>query len=170
MFALVLGVLRARTAQTATVLLLTVLASVAATASPWYLLASARRAAAAEVDAAPAAKRMLSVRGITGTAGDPQAALTNFGDSVKRMLPVPGPNPVLGVTRSLSAIQALTTHSMSMAYRDGFCTHMQLVGSCATAPGEAVISSYSAAGLRLDVGDLLTLGACPTSAPTALPP
>jgi hypothetical protein len=78
---------------------------------------------------------MFSVRRITATAGDPQAALTNFRDSVQGLLPLRDSNPVLGVASSLSAIQARTTHSMPLAYRDGFCVHMRLVGSCPTRVG-----------------------------------
>lgn len=168
MFALVLGALRARPVQAVTVLFLTVLASAAATASPWYMLASARRAAVAEVRAAPAASRTLSVRRITTTSTDPRTALATFGSSVQRLLPVRDPEPVLGMTHSLGVSVASTMRPTPVAYRDDACAHLRITGSCPTAADEVVISQYTAGLLGLEPGATLSLREFATSPPVVL--
>jgi putative ABC transport system permease protein len=57
MWTLIIGAVRARTAQVLTVFVLTALAAAIAAAGPWFGFASMSSAAAADVVAAPAEQR-----------------------------------------------------------------------------------------------------------------
>jgi putative ABC transport system permease protein len=168
MFALVLGAVRARSAQAVTALILTVLATGAAAASPWYMLAATHRATVADVAAAPTGQRMLSVRRVVATGGDPRSALTSFSSSVREFLPVQDANPMLGMMKSLMLQRATTALSVTLAYRNGFCARVRLTGACPAAADEVAISTYAAESLGLEVGDPVTMSESPDSAPVRL--
>ena len=168
MLALVLGAVRARTAQALTVLILTALAAAVAVAGPWYGLAAASRAAAADVTHAPPGQRIVSVRQITGTAGDPQRALDAFTGEARRLLPVPGLAPVRGMTIAQVALDAERTPDMSLSYREDFCSHVRLTGDCPAKPGQVAISQNAAEQLGLGIGDDLQLAATELSLPVRL--
>src|SRR5215204_5110782 len=102
MFALVLGAVRARTAQVWTVLMLSALATAAAVAGPWFASAASSRAAAADVAAAPAAQRTLSVRQLVNTTGQPRATLDSFADAVRDILTIRDGEPVLGMRQAMT--------------------------------------------------------------------
>src|SRR4051812_28896988 len=120
MFALVLGAVRARTAQVWTVLMLTALASAAAVAGPWFASATATRAAAADVAAAPAIQRTLSVRQLVGTTGQPQSSLDSFAAAVRRNLTIGEGDPVLGMRQPMTIARAGIDQEIVVGYRDGF--------------------------------------------------
>jgi len=71
----IVGAVRARGPQSAMVLILAALLAAAAAAAPWYGLAVASRVATADVAAAPAAQRVVSVRRPVPATGDPQGVL-----------------------------------------------------------------------------------------------
>jgi len=168
MLALVLGAVRARGAQALTVLVLTALAAAVAAAGPWYGLAAASRAAASDVAHAPAAQRLVSVRQITGTAGDPEQALDAFTDVVRGLLPVPDRDPVRGMTVAQSAVGEDGAPDMQLSYREGFCSHARLTGECPARAGEVAISQEAAEQLGIGIGDHLDLAATEVSTPLRL--
>ncbi|AGL19834.1 FtsX-like permease family protein [Actinoplanes sp. N902-109] len=177
MIGLILGAVRARAAQALTVLVLTALAAAVAVAGPWYAFAAGSRAAAADVSNAPAADRIVSVRQITETSGDPRQALDAFGNAVRGALPLPDLRPMLGMTLALYVWTgggnpdtgvAEDGPAMSVAYRDDLCDHLRLVGSCPARPGDAVISQDDAQRLHLDIGDKLNLSLTQLSDPVPL--
>ncbi len=168
MVALVLGAVRARTAQALTVLILTTLMAAVAAAGPWYAIAASSRAADADVAAAPAAQRTLSVRQSAETGGNPRPALDTFRSTVGRILPIAGVRPVLGMTVGLTADRGDGSPPMSVAYREEFCTHVVLSGPCPAAAGEAAISQDVAQQLGLGPGGRLVLRASQNTAPLTL--
>ena len=168
MVALVLGAIRARTAQALTVLILTALIAAVAAAGPWYAMAASSRAADGDVAAAPAGQRTLSVRQTAETGGDPQTALDAFRGTVARLLPIPGLRPVLGMTVALTTRSGEGTPTMSISYRDEFCAHVRLTGPCPAAAGEASVSQDVADQLGLALGDELVLQASQNTVPVTL--
>lgn len=168
MLTLVFGAVRARTAQALTVLVLTALAAAVAAAGPWYGLAAASRAAASDVAQAPPAQRIVSVRQITGTAGDPQRALDAFADATRRLLPVPDLEPVRGMTIAQNALTGEGAPDMSLSYREGLCSRVRLTGECPARAGEVAISQDAAEHLGLGIGDDLQLAASEVSLPVSL--
>jgi putative ABC transport system permease protein len=168
MLALVFGAVRARTAQALAVLVLTALIAATAAAGPWYVLAASSRAADGDVAAAPASERTLSIRKLATTGGDPEGALEGFAGTVRDMLPLPGLQPTLGMTLSLTAQRSDAKPSMAVSYRDDFCEHVRFTGSCPSAAGEAAISEDAAGRLGLDIGDKLVLQASELTVPVEL--
>ena len=110
MLALILGAVRTRTAQAVTVLVLTALAAAVAFAGPWYGIAASARAAAADVAAAPAAQRILSIRQIVTIDGDPRAALDTFAAAV-------GAEPEVLADVDLLDRKALNEHIANEVFR-----------------------------------------------------
>lgn len=161
MFALVLGAVRARTAQVLTVLVLTVLATAAAAAGPWFALAAASRAAAADVAAAPAAQRMLSVRQLVQTNGQPRASLNSFAGAAGALLTVRDGTPVLGMRQTMFVSRLGTDQGIAVSYRDGFCAHVKLAGRCPSAVGDAAVSLRAAQQLGIEAGDRITVRSTP---------
>jgi putative ABC transport system permease protein len=168
MIALVLGAVRARTAQALTVLILTTLIAAVAAAGPWYAIAASSRAADGDVAAAPAGQRTLSVRKSAATEGDPQTALDAFRSTVGGLLPIPNLEPVLGMTVALTTGRGEGSPSMSVSYRDDLCTHVRLTGPCPAARGEAAISQDAAEQLGVAPGGDLELRASQNTVPVKL--
>ena len=168
MIALVFGAVRARTAQALTVLILTALIAAVAVAGPWYALAAGSRAADGDVAAAPAAQRTLSIRKVASTSGVPGPALDAFAGAVRGILPIPDPNPVLGMTVALAVEGGDTDPAMSVSYRAGFCEHVRLTGTCPAGSYEAAVSQDVAEQLGLEVGDSLKLQASQNTVPVRL--
>ncbi|MDY7090853.1 MAG: FtsX-like permease family protein, partial [Actinomycetota bacterium] len=168
MFTLIWGAVRTRTAQVLTVLVLTALAAAVAAAGPWFAYASMNRAATADVTAAPAEQRLLSVRQIADTEGDPRAAIDDLTSRVQGQLPLPQADPVTGLALPLTARVGGGNPSMNLAFREDFCAHVELEGACPASPGEAAISVAAAQRLGLRIGDLLPLRASLASAPIVL--
>jgi hypothetical protein len=168
MFALIFGAVRTRTAQALTVLVLTALASAAAVAGPWFASAAATRAANADVVAAPAGQRVLSARQMVATNGDPRAALDSFATSVRRVLPVQDADPVLGASLAMTVNRASATRDVSIDYRDGFCQHVRLTGTCPAGRADVAISNSVAQQLGLAVGDRFEIRASPSTDPVRL--
>ncbi|GIG42496.1 ABC transporter permease [Dactylosporangium siamense] len=160
MLRLVLGALRARTAQAWTVFALAVLLVTAATAGPWYAAAAERRAAAADVAVAPVEQRMLSVRRQLDPDGDAPVALTTFRATVDRLLTVRDGAPVLGMAVSMSFGKGGES-SVTAAYRDGVCGHLRIEGDCPRAAGETIVSGATAEVYGLHIGDTVVFSSQP---------
>jgi hypothetical protein len=152
-FALLLSAVRARLAQTATVLVLTALGVTAVVAGPWCAIASARTAAAVDVASATAGQRTVAVREQTGPTPDPHQALADFRQEIERTLTVPAERPTVGIRQSTLA----DGHGVPMAYRDQLCEHVRIAGSCPSAPDEGILNTATAEVLGLRVGQQLAL-------------
>jgi hypothetical protein len=154
------GAVRTRTHSALSVLVLAALAATAAAAGPWYGLTVASRAAGAEVAARPAAQRVVTVHhsGVD-VAGDPRRALDGFASTVRRLLPLAGAVPVLGLTEDTLHSDASGSSGLPLAYRDGFCAHARLTGTCPDRAGTAAISADTARRLGLRPGGTLVVRA-----------
>ncbi|HEY0535337.1 MAG TPA: FtsX-like permease family protein [Actinoplanes sp.] len=152
------GAVRRRTAQAVLVAVLAAILTTAGVAGCWYGLAVASRAAGAVVDAAPAAERVVSVQKDADTGGDPRAALDAFGTQIRGLLTLPGAVPLAGLEADMTYTQGGTntvgvTTGLPLVYRDDFCGHVRLKGSCPAAAGETAISADVAQRTSLRPGD-----------------
>src|ERR1700754_2455545 len=116
MFALIWGAVRNRRAQVLTVLVLTALAAAVAAAGPWFAIAGIDRAAAADVAAAPAQQRTVSVRTRSDTQGDPRNVLRQLGTKVDGLLPFAAPAQTAGLVVPLTVPHGDATIAMGVAY------------------------------------------------------
>ncbi|WP_328460555.1 ABC transporter permease [Actinoplanes sp. NBC_00393] len=157
MFALVLGAVRARTAQVLTILVLAALATAIVAAGPWYGFAAAGRAAGTNLAGAESTERVVTVRQSIDTQGKPQAALDRFATGVRAGLRVELREPVVGLTVPLTVRQGANTLAMPMAYREGFCDRVRLEGRCPARSGEVAISQEAATRLGLAPGDTVEM-------------
>ena len=167
----IVGAVRARGPQSAMVLILAALLAAAAAAAPWYGLAVASRVATADVAAASAAQRVVSVRRPVPATGDPHGVLGAFAREVPGLLPVTGARPVLGVAQEMyykPPASGAATARISLAYRDDFCAHVRLAGRCPAGPGEAAISRDSAQRLKLREGATIGVRATASGDPARL--
>lgn len=166
MFTILWGALRSRAAQACTLLVLTALPAAVAAAAPWFALAETEHAARATADAVPAAQRTVIVHWDSETADDPAGALAAFGDSVRRTLPMPGADGVLGLARPMSVTDATgVPDHVNVDYRDDFCAHVTFVsGGCPAAAGDAAVTEPVATRLGVKAGDRLDVQAT-TAAP-----
>ena len=163
---MILGAVRARAAQSFMVLVLAGLLTTAAVAAPWYGLTVASRVAAADVAVAPAAQRVLSARMQGTISGNARAGLDEFGRSVTGTLVIPGATALLGAVRPMVYRPDTTSAASSavpVAYRDDFCSHVRLSGSCPGAAGQAAISGDAAKRLKLKAGDPIPVRQSPGS-------
>jgi len=156
---LVLAALRARRAQTWTVLALAVIAVAGAVGAPWYVLASARSATANEVSAAPTQERAVSVSHDTRLGGGdtPAGALADLRSAVEHAFQVPDGHPVLSLYQLGDASLPHGLLALQVAYRDGVCAHLTLAGACPRAVNEVAVSRRTAELTGLDVGGVLTV-------------
>jgi FtsX-like permease family protein len=166
------GAVRRRTGQAVLVAVLGAILTTASVAACWYGLAIASRAAGSVVDAAPAAERVISVSHDADTAGDPRAALDTFGARIHGLLPLPGAIPLTGLAADMTYTQpgkntAGVTTGLPLVYRDDFCRHVRLTGSCPAAAGESAISADVAQRTGLKPGDRIVVN--PVAASGALP-
>lgn len=153
MLTLILGAVRTRTAQVLTVLVLTALAAAVAAAGPWFAFASMSSAAAADVAAAPAEQRVVSVRLITHIGDGPRDTVDQFASRVRDLLPLPAARPVNGLMIAMSVSRGSESDALPVAYRDEFCANVQLRGPCPARPLEVSISAVASRRLGLHAGD-----------------
>ncbi|MEU4557171.1 FtsX-like permease family protein [Actinoplanes sp. NPDC023936] len=168
MFMLVIGAVRARTAQVLTILLLAALAAAVAVAGPWYAYAAAGRAAEADLGAARAIERVVSVRSGADTQGLPEEAFARFTDDVKSLLPPEFGDPVTGITVTLGVRLGSESTSMAVAHREGFCANVRLDGPCPSRKGEVAVSHEAAQRLGVKAGDRISMTSSVTNAPLVL--
>jgi putative ABC transport system permease protein len=156
------GAVRRRTGQAVLVAVLAAILTTASVAACWYGFAVASRAAGAVVDAAPAAERVVSAQKQAETAGDPRAALDAFGTQIRGLLTLPGAVPLTGLEADTTYTQlgksaVGTSTGLPLTYRDDFCAHVRLTGSCPAATGEAAISADVAQRTQLKPGDRIVV-------------
>lgn len=168
MLALVLGAVRARTAQALTVGILTALAAAVAVAGPWYGLSAAAHSAAADVAAAPAGQRVVSVRQIGDTNGQPRQALGALSATVRRELPIGNSDAVLGLSQAMLTRRGGADVTMTAIYRDQFCAHVHLEGACPATAGEAALSRVVAQQLGIALGQNVEIRSAPAVDPIKL--
>ncbi|MEU4688324.1 FtsX-like permease family protein [Actinoplanes sp. NPDC023714] len=168
MFMLVIGAVRARTAQALTILLLAALATAVAVAGPWYAFAAAGRAAEADLGAARPAERIVSVRAGADTQGLAEEAFTRFASDVRGRLPAEFGEPVVGLTVPLSIREGSASTAMAVAHREEFCANVRLDGPCPERRGEAAISQEAAQRLGVKAGDRISLTSSVTNRPLVL--
>ncbi|MEV4626263.1 FtsX-like permease family protein [Micromonospora sp. NPDC049523] len=156
MLGLVLSAIRVRRAQAAILFVLTGLAVAAATAAPWYVLATARTVALAQVEGAD--PRFLAARA-TGSVVKPpaenvtgEALLTVARTSGARALTVPGTSPTVALRYSGNAASPTGKVRLTIAYRDRVCSHLLVDGACPDGPGQAVLSRRTAELLQVGLG------------------
>ena len=155
MFALVIGAVRARAAQVLTILVLTLLASAVAVAGPWYGFAAVGKSAQSYLDVASASQRTISVANRVDLRDAPAARLSRFTTEVRAGLPAGLGDGVTGMTWPLNVRTGVSSASMPVAYREEFCAHVRLTGSCPAARGEVALSRVAAQRLGVEVGGSL---------------
>ncbi|HEY0532906.1 MAG TPA: ABC transporter permease, partial [Actinoplanes sp.] len=156
------GAVRRRTGQAVLVAVLAAILATAAVAACWYGFATASRAAGAVAGAAPASERVISVRHDAGTDGDPRAALDAFGARIRGLLRLAGAVPLTGLEADTTYTQAGkntagVSTGLPLTYRDDFCDHVRLTGSCPAATGDAAISADVAQRTQLKPGDRIVV-------------
>jgi hypothetical protein len=156
MLAVVLGAIRARRAQAATLFLLTVLAVAAATAAPWYVVSAARSVAVADVTGAPAAQRVVLATARVENGPDADARVRA---EVGRVVDIPGGSGTASVRVAGELAREGVKQAATVAFRDEMCAHLTLVGSCPAAPGDALVSDRTATRLGLAAGEVATFTA-----------
>ncbi|HEY2669215.1 MAG TPA: ABC transporter permease [Rugosimonospora sp.] len=155
MIRVVLGALRARGAQTLTVLVLAVLAVAAATAAPWYVLAADDAALVNDVLTAPAADRVISAERNQDLDRAPAELLATFRADVAQAIDLPGEDTYLGMAQAGRYQRGTVSVSVPVNYRDGICDHVALTGRCPSAPGDALVTRRSAELTDVRIGDTL---------------
>ncbi|WP_326562913.1 FtsX-like permease family protein [Micromonospora sp. NBC_01796] len=157
MLGLVLSAIRVRRAQAAILFVLTGLAVAAATAAPWYVMATARTVALAQVEGAD--PRFLAARA-TGSVVKPpaenvtgEALLTAARTNGGRALTVPGTSPTVALRYSGNAAGPTGRLRLTIAYRDRVCPELVVDGACPDGPGQAVLSRRTAELLQVGIGD-----------------
>ncbi|MEV6304090.1 FtsX-like permease family protein [Actinoplanes sp. NPDC051861] len=168
MFALVFGAVRTRAAQVLTILLLTALAAAVAAAGPWYAFAAVGDAASAYLEVAPGTQRRVSVESRIDIKGDPDSELERFTDRVVSGLPAGLGDGFTGMAKPVSVRTGPASTNMPVAYRDGFCEHARLTGSCPSARGEIAISHETAQRLGVEAGGTLSILTSTSSGPLLL--
>jgi putative ABC transport system permease protein len=153
MLAVVLGAIRARRAQAATLFLLTALAVAAATAAPWYVVSAARSVAIADVTGAPAIQRV--VLATVRVQGGPDAAAEVRAEG-GRVVDIPGGSGTGSVRASGELAYKGVKQGANLAFRDDVCAHLTLSGGCPAAAREALVSDRTATRFGLAAGDKAT--------------
>ncbi|MBM2619737.1 ABC transporter permease [Actinoplanes sp. LDG1-06] len=168
MYYIALGAVRRRSGPALLMALLAALLATGASCAAWYGLTVSSRSAGAEVLRAPVEERVILARQPGDTTDDPRGALDRFASTVREMLPVPSGTPVLGVvaeaTYNYPGRSGAST-GLPIAYRDGFCEHAKVTGSCPATANDAAISADTARRLKLKAGDTFRLRSATSSIP-----
>ena len=165
----VLSALRARRTTTVAVFVLTVLASVGASAAPYFLASGRSEIVASDVAAATADERVLNLTATANfRAGDPspQSALRT---RVEQVLAVPGATVTIGSDMTAVAAGSApgsATTSIDLATREGVCAQLIVEGSCPVGDRDVIVDQLTAARLKVRVGDPLTINVQLASGPT----
>jgi putative ABC transport system permease protein len=150
MLGVVLGAIRARRAQAATLFVLTALALIAATAAPWYVVAAARSVALADVAVAPASQRVVLVAGRVAPA---PGVVDQIESQAGAVFPIPGSDSTVSVRVPGRAVRGGAESAVALAYRDKVCDHVAIAGACPSRPGEVLLSEQGAGALGAGIGD-----------------
>ncbi|WP_213454224.1 FtsX-like permease family protein [Rhizomonospora bruguierae] len=156
MIRLVLSALSLRRAQALTVLLLTTLAVAAAAAAPWYLTASARAVARADVASAPVAQRMLILSGVQAVSPGAGGVGQPFARRADDLLELRAESRVMDVRMSTDIRRPGGSQGGYLVARDDVCAHLVLTGDCPDEPGEVAVSRRDAEEWGIAPGGKLT--------------
>ncbi len=155
MFRLLWAALRSRRGETLALIVLTVLASAAATATPLYLESAERTAIETELEMATANERSVTVSMTT-----PDANIATAAESMRSKLQAVISWPALTVATggwvSGTFVKADSKVDAVLAAREGVCDHLKLQGTCPVSTGDVVISQTLAKELNLKPGDTFT--------------
>ena len=165
MIGLVLAALAARRAQTVALFALTVLASLGASAAPWYLSWARDAVAAADVAATPPDRRVAVVNGSAQQSESSPVPLLR--ERVARHLDVPGSEVTVGARMYVSARNAdpdATTPATGLYvhFRDDVCRQVDIEGTCPadtgpTGMGDVMLGRDTADRLAVGAGDVIVL-------------
>lgn len=169
MLRLVLGVLLSRRAQSACLLVLAVLAIAAGTAAPLYATAADRATVAAALASATPARSAVT---FTATIAGVDGYASGLAD-LSRYVSARAVSALTQVTGVLVAGRAATAAGEEAAApvvtRENECEHLSLLdGTCATAPGEVMISEPTSRSLGAAVGTSLEFQPSKSDHPTTL--
>ncbi|HKT03294.1 MAG TPA: FtsX-like permease family protein, partial [Rugosimonospora sp.] len=153
MLATALRALGSRRSQAGTLLAIAVLVAAAAFAAPLFVYASIQTVAQRDVAAAPATQRVLSVSQDLPS-GSTAADLGRYQEELDRYPALRGFTAVPGYLAkgTIADARGVRYTNSPMAYRDGVCGQVSLLGRCADAPGTALVSSRTAAALGIGPG------------------
>ncbi len=144
-----LRALRSRRAQSALLLVLSMLAIAACAAGPIYERAVEQAAVRSQLSGVSTADRGVTIQG--GTAAEAAAYLPSGTDA--RLFGT----PVAGLTTTVSAAGAVPFQAQLVA-RDDVCAHLRITaGTCPTAGAQVLMSVSSAKALKLSVGAAVDL-------------
>jgi hypothetical protein len=156
MLRLVLGAIRRRRAQALLLFLLGTIAATVAAAAPGYIATGVQSLAAASVEAAVPAERVIAVDWLANfdqSSQKPTDMAASFRQNVASAMKLPGFRSVVDVRGAGSVVKDATGNiGVALAYRDGVCDQVAIVGRCPSAPGEVLLSAAAAAQLGT-VGD-----------------
>jgi len=169
MLRLILGVLLSRRAQSACLLILAILAIAAGTAAPLYASAADRAAVTAALASATPAESALT---FTATISGVDGYASGLAD-LARHAPTDAENALARVSGVIVDGHATTTAGDAafapVATRESECEHLTLLaGSCATAPGEVMISEPTSRALNAVVGARIDFQPSESDHPTTL--
>jgi hypothetical protein len=163
MLRLVLGAIRRRRTQAALLFLLGALAATVAAAAPGYVAASVQSLAAAAAAAAVPSERVVAVDAPAKfdqpAPQNPSAQVAVFRQHVTQAMALPGFRTVFDARTTGSVIKD-PTHNVgaTLAYRDGMCDQIAIVGRCPSAAGEVLLSAGLAARLDSPTGTIRFFG------------
>jgi hypothetical protein len=150
------GAIASRRGQAAAVFGVTLLAVVAAAAAVAYSRTSAEAVARADATAAPARQRLVTVSRAVSLDVSASSIVDAFQANVDEVLAMPGATPTLALTTSGVATTPGREELVApLLYRDGFCGHARIVGSCPERTGEVLVSAPVAEAFGIRVGDEL---------------
>jgi hypothetical protein len=162
---LVLAALAARRAQTVALFALTVLASLGASAAPWYLSWARDSVAAADVAAAPPDRRVAVINGSAQQSESSPVPLLR--ERVAQHLDVPGSEVTVGARMYVSARNAdpeagTAATGLYVHFRDDVCRQLTIAGACpadaaANGMGEVILGRDTADRLGVRTGDVIIL-------------
>jgi hypothetical protein len=154
MLAVVLSAIRRRPAQAVLLVVLAFVAAAGAAAAPWYVAAGAQSLAESAARSAPAGERVVAVDATVplqpGTLSTPAERAV---DAIRSQMVLPGFDTVADVRIRGRVDDAPAV----LAYREGACEAVALVGRCPTAGGEVALDAELADRLGAAAGVPLAL-------------
>src|SRR5215831_13068049 len=145
MLRLVLGAIRRRRTQALLLFLLGTVAATVAAAAPGYIASGVQSLAAASVEAALPSQRVIAVdwESTLDPTGPrtPSAVAATFRRNVANTMDLPGFRTVVDVRGNGSLVRSDGNVATTLAYRDGVCDQVAIVGRCPSAPGEVLLSA-----------------------------
>ena len=145
MLRLVIGAIRRRRSQALLLFLLGAVAATVAAAAPGYIAAGVQSLAASSVESAVPGERVIAVDWVQKFGQPIPSAASVFTGSFRQQvadkMKLPGFRTVIDARTSGAIVHTGGNISAILAYRDGFCDQVAIVGRCPSAPGEVLLSA-----------------------------